>query len=304
MTQLPGLLLILGATGQVGSELMSAAKAFDRAAVGLSHQELDICDIGAVTAAIERHRPTLVVNAAGYTAVDRAESEPDAAFAANRDGPAGISAACVRAGVAVIHISTDYVFDGDKRTPYREDDPVNPLSVYGASKAAGEDAVRARLDRHVILRTSWVFSAHRQNFVKTMLRLAPEREELRIVADQTGCPTAARDIAAAILQIAGQLSRSDETRWGTYHYCGTPPVNWYGFAEAILAAAGDRLRGRLRVVPVTTAEYPLSARRPANSVLDCSRVAAAFGVAQPSWSASMVATLDRLFTNEALEGGP
>ena len=303
MTQLPGLLLVLGATGQVGFELVSAARASGRAAIGLSHRELDIRDRGAVAAAVENHRPALVVNAAAYTAVDRAESEPDAAFAANRGGPASIAAACARAGVPLVQISTDYVFDGDVRTPYGEHDPVNPVSVYGASKAAGEDAVRACLDRHLILRTSWIFSARRRNFVKTILRLAGEREELRIVADQTGCPTAARDIAAAILELAGQLRQNDETLWGTYHYCGTPPVNWCGFAEAILKAAGARLRMRPKLVAITTGEYPLPAPRPANSVLDCSRIAAAFGLAQPPWPAALAATLDRLFANQARGAG-
>lgn len=203
--------------------------------------------------------------------MDRAETERDAAWAANCDGAAHIAASCRDMGIPLIHISTDYVFDGTKGGPYREDDPVNPLSVYGASKEAGERAVRDALREHVILRTAWVYSAHGHNFVKTMLRLAAECPALRVVADQTGAPTAAADLAAAIAHIATQIGAGN-TAWGTYHFTGAGAVTWHGFAEAIFARA-ERWRGpKPRVEAIATAEYPTPARRPANSVLDCARI--------------------------------
>src|SRR3954468_19088888 len=195
-------LLVLGAGGQVGHELRRHSWPADTVLTALDRGGLNIARRAAVVAAIAGERPDIVVNAAAYTAVDRAETERDAAWAANCDGPAHIAAACRDVGIPLIHISTDYVFDGSKSGPYREDDPVDPLGVYGASKEAGEREVRAALREHVILRTAWVYSAHGHNFVKTMLRLAAERPVLRVVADQTGAPTSAADIAAAIARIA------------------------------------------------------------------------------------------------------
>src|SRR5207237_6952913 len=186
--------------------------------------------------AVQRERPDIVINAAAYTAVDRAEREAEAAFAVNATGPALLAAACKAAAIPLIHISTDYVFDGSKEGPYREDDPVNPLGAYGRSKAAGDRAVRAALAEHVILRTAWVYSAHGHNFVRTMLRLASERPVLRVVADQIGSPTSAADIAAAIGTIVQQIA-GGKAGWGTYHFAGAGAVTWHGFAAAILELA-------------------------------------------------------------------
>jgi dTDP-4-dehydrorhamnose reductase len=283
-------ILILGAAGQVGRELMLRHDPKRMPLAGLGHAELDIRDGARVAEFVTRERPAMVVNAAAYTAVDKAEGDAEAAFAVNRDGAANLAAACAANDIPLLHVSTDYVFDGKKTAPYLEDDATAPLGVYGASKLAGEDAVRERLARHIILRTAWVYSAHGANFAKTIMRLAAERPELRIVDDQRGGPTPAGGIAEALLAIAGAI-RKGSTAWGTYHFCGVPSTSWCGFARAIVDAASAELGKRVPVNPITTAEYPTPARRPANSVLDCSKIKFVFGVAQPDWRASLPAIL-------------
>ena len=201
-------ILVLGTSGQVGHALMRASWPANAAVAGLARPAVDMADPGSLDRVMAEHAPDLVVNATAYTAVDKAESERDTAFAINRDGPAHLAAACAARGAALIHISTDYVFDGSKPAPYVEDDPVAPVNAYGASKEAGEAAVRSLAPRHVILRTSWVYAAHGANFVKTMLRLGRERPELGVVADQIGAPTAADDIASAIVRIAERIACS------------------------------------------------------------------------------------------------
>jgi dTDP-4-dehydrorhamnose reductase len=286
---------VLGAGGQVGRELRRHSWPVDTRLVAFDRAGLDITRREAVFATIAGERPDLVINAAAYTAVDGAESEPDAAWAANCAGPAHIAAACLEVGIPLIHISTDYVFDGTKSGAYREDDPVNPLGVYGASKEAGERAVREMLREHVILRTAWVYSAHGHNFVKTMLRLAGERSVPRVVADQTGSPTGAAGIAGAITRIA-QHAKNDNTAWGTYHFAGAGAVTWHGFAKATFDLA-SRWRGPpSRVDSVTTVDYPTPARHPANSVPDCSRIATAFGIAPRPWRAMLAEVIEELHT--------
>lgn len=281
-------LLITGAGGQVGRELTRQAPPAGFETLALNSRELDITDAAAVRRVIGSGVDA-VINAAAYTAVDRAEQEPEQAYAVNRDGPAHLAEACAVRGIPLLHISTDYVFDGRIDRPYREDDPVAPPGVYGASKWAGEQAIRERLDRHLILRTSWVFGVHGHNFVKTMLRLAAEREVLRVVADQHGCPTFAGDIAAALLTVAARLPFSNDSARGTYHFAGMPATTWHGFACAIIDAA-RRLRPlRVRdVQAITTAEYPTPAARPARSVLDCRRFRNTFGIAAPDWHAGLM----------------
>jgi dTDP-4-dehydrorhamnose reductase len=237
---------------------------------------------------MQRERPDMVINAAAYTAVDRAESEPDAAWAANCTGPAQLAAGCREAAIPLIHISTDYVFDGSKQGPYREDDPVNPLGVYGRSKEAGDRALREALAEHVILRTAWVYSAHGHNFVKTMLRLAGERPVLRVVADQTGSPTSAADIVVRRLA-------AGEGRWGTFHFTGGGAVTWHGFAEAIFELAAPWRGPPPRVEAITTADYPTPARRPTNSVLDCRLIADAFGIVPRPWSEALAEVIRELY---------
>ncbi|HHM05812.1 MAG TPA: dTDP-4-dehydrorhamnose reductase [Gammaproteobacteria bacterium] len=278
-------LLVTGANGQVGRELLRRAAGHSIAATGLDRQQLDISDRAAVTAAVEGQGFAAVINAAAYTAVDKAESESERASAVNRDGPAHLAAVCAQEGVPLLHISTDYVFDGSKTGPYTEDDPVSPLGVYGASKEAGERAVRTTCPRHIILRTAWVYGAHGHNFVKTILRLAGERDELNVVADQHGCPTAAADIADALLDITRQVTGpvAQQPPWGTYHYSGTGATTWHGFAEAIIIEAARHGGRKIPVHPVTTADYPTPARRPVNSVLDCSRIQRVFGISPRPW---------------------
>jgi dTDP-4-dehydrorhamnose reductase len=287
-------LLVFGGRGQVGTELRRADLPPGMTLTALDRAELDIADRTAIRAAVRRERPDLVVNAAAYTAVDKAESEAEAAFAINATAPGEIAVACAEAGIRLIHISTDYVYDGSKTGPYVESDPINPLGVYGRSKAAGDAAVAAALAEHVILRTAWVYSAHGGNFVKTMLRLASERPSLRVVADQHGSPTAATDIAAAIVAIAAKIG-AGEGRWGVFHFTGAGATTWHGFAEAIVALAGKTVP----VEAITTAEFPTLARRPANSVLDCAKIAAAYGVTARPWREALAEIVAELFDKSA-----
>jgi len=290
-------ILVIGAAGQLGRELMLRRDAARRPIVGFSHGELDVRDCDGVRRAITDTAPALVINAAAYTQVDKAESECEAAFAVNRDGPANLATACVEAAIPLLHVSTNYVFDGRKEGPYIEGDPVAPLGVYGASKFAGEEAIRQRLERHVILRTAWVYGAHGTNFVKTIARLAGERPALSVVDDQRGGPTPAGSIAEALLAVTNAI-RGGSARWGTYHFCGAPATSWCGFARAIVDAAGPYLGRRVVVRPIATADYPLPAKRPANSVLDCGKIAATFGIASPDWRASLPAILAGIFGKE------
>ncbi len=291
--------IVLGAGGQLGLELQRAAPPAGFAVVALGRADADLTDAGTLAAAVARPGVAAVINAAAYTAVDKAESEPDAAFAINRDGPARLAEACRAAAVPMLHVSTDYVFDGTKDGAYVEDDPVCPVGVYGASKAAGEAAVRAALDRHLIARTAWVYSPFRGNFVKTMLRVGAERPVLRVVDDQHGCPTAAADLAAALLAMAARAVRDDFTAWGTYHVCGTGRTTWCGFARAIFAEAAAYDHPVPRIEAITTADYPTPARRPANSVLATDRLGAVFGIALPPWRTSLRACLEELLAPAA-----
>ncbi len=287
-------IIIIGAQGQVGWELTRRAPALGHDMLAWDVAELDITDAAAVDRQLAASGVEVVINAAAYTAVDKAEQEPELAFAVNRDGPAHLAAACARLNIPLLHISTDYVYDGRKPGPYVENDTVTPLGVYGASKLAGDEAVRRLLRRHLILRVSWVFGIHGHNFVKTILRLAREREELRVVADQYGCPTFAGDIADTLLELAGRGAEIDACDgWGVYHYCGEPATTWHGFASAIVELARAReLLPVKTVTAITTADYPTPAARPANSVLDCARLAARLGIQPRPWRVGLEALLD------------
>lgn len=279
-------IVVLGSQGQVGRELIHLASLRGLAVAGFNRAQCDVTDRDDLERAINGAR--VVINCTAYTAVDRAESEPDAAFRVNAEAPGLIGEICARHRARLIHISTDYVFDGAGDRPWREDDPVGPLNVYGRSKLAGEEAVRERIAEHVILRTSWVFSRHGQNFVKTMLRLAETRPELRIVGDQRGGPTAAADIAAAILAIIDRID-AGAPRWGTYHFAGAPFATWFDFAREILAD-----RQEVSVVAISTENFPTPAARPRNSALDCARIRTTFGVEQPDWRVSLNRVLQEL----------
>lgn len=261
-------ILLTGAMGQVGYEVSSRRGA--RELIALDRAGLDICNTSAVDAAMDRYRPKLVINAAAYTAVDKAESEPERAFAINRDGTAALAAACARLGIPLFHLSTDYVFDGTREAPYPEDAPTAPLGVYGQSKWQGEEAVRNQLPQHLIIRVAWVFGTHGNNFVRTMLRLGAMRPELRVVDDQRGAPTYAGAIADTLLGLADRVLAGEGLPWGTYHYTGEPVTSWYHFANVIFdeALALGSIPTRPQVSPIPSSEYPTPARRPANSALD------------------------------------
>ncbi len=285
-----GKILITGAGGQVASALVDAPIELERMA--LTQAEFDITDLAEIDDVFDREAPALVVNAAAYTQVDRAEHEAELAFAINRDGVADLAHACRARDIPLIHLSTDYIFDGTKQSAYVESDPVAPLGVYGESKAEGEAVLHRLWPKHVILRTSWVFSATGNNFVKTMLRLGRERDELGVVNDQHGCPTSARSIAETLLEISRRLLEGETIEWGTYHYCNGPPTTWYGCAREIFTRAGGF--ESLRLEPIATSDYPTPARRPHNSVLDCAKIERSFGIRPADWRDELEIVLSKL----------
>lgn len=291
-------ILVTGRNGQLAAALAEARADLD--ILPVARPEFDLADPGAIENHIKHLRPDIVVNAAAYTAVDRAEAEPEAAMAANAFAPGMIAGAAAAAGLPIIHISTDFVFGGEQPLPYREDDATAPLSVYGRSKLAGEIAVAAANPRHVILRTAWVFSHSGHNFLRTMLRLAATNREIRVVADQFGCPTYAPDLAEAILVIARELvgRAADDPRFGTYHLVGAGDTSWAGFATAIFSASRGHGGPAAIVEPIPTSGYPTPARRPANSRLDCAKARMVFGVALPFWAHGV----DRCITRLARDG--
>jgi len=291
-------LLIIGANGQLGWELgkRGSRQGFNTDCVDLP--EFNITDQAQVAVQIEKSAPNMVINASAYTAVDKAESESELAFAVNEKGPLYLADACTAHGIPMVHVSTDYVFSGDKETPYLETDPVSPMGVYGQSKAAGEDAVRNRLKSHIIIRTAWLYGIKGQNFVKTMLQLGKERKTIRVVADQYGCPTYAADLADAILAIAGQVGNGLKSKWGTYHYCGRGSTTWHGFAEAIFEMAKPLISLKVRnVESISTDAYPTPVKRPVNSVLDCRRIQKEFGIRNRPWKESLVEMLKIILTD-------
>jgi dTDP-4-dehydrorhamnose reductase len=269
-------ILVFGAGGQLGQEMLALTKELGVEARGLARTEVDITNRDAVERAVEQVKPRLVLNAAAYTAVDKAEDEITVAEACNVKGAENISLATAKLGIPIVHISTDYVFDGIKPTAYVETDPVSPLGAYGRTKAEGEEAVRRSNPNNIVLRTSWVFGRYGANFLKTMLRLARERDALRVVADQYGRPTSTRDIAEAILAVDRALDKK-AVPWGTYHFSGSVATTWHGFAKLIVDAQAPHTGRKPTVAAITTAEYPTPAKRPANSELDSSLFTATFG---------------------------
>jgi len=289
-------LLVIGENGQLGWEVCRKGKNQGIDISGLDLPDFDVTEPSAVKKAVHQTGVSLVINASAYTAVDKAESEPELAFAVNRDGPAYLAASCAEIGIPLIHISTDYVFDGNKKGLYLETESVSPLGIYGKSKAAGETEVRNHLKEHIIIRTAWLYGIHGNNFAKTMLRLGKEKEVVHVVTDQYGCPTYAADLAEAILTIVTQISEQRDVTWGTYHYCGKGVTSWQGFAQAIfdLAKQYDSLMVK-KVVPITMAEYPTPAKRPANSGMDCSLITKNFGISLRPWQESLADMLNRYY---------
>jgi len=292
-------ILVIGANGQLGWELCKRGVRAGFDVLPLDLPEFDITDRSSVQKTVARQNVSLAINASAYTAVDLAESEVELAFAINRDGPSYLASACGNAGIPLIHISTDYVFDGKTRNPYSETDPVCPLGVYGKSKAEGEKKVRDLLDEHIILRTAWLYGVHGNNFVKTMLRLGKEQERLRVVADQYGCPTFAGDLADAILIIAARICGADNITWGTYHYCSKGKTTWHGLTEKIFELARPHISLKVKKVePITTQEYPTPAKRPANSALNCSMIHDRFGISPRPWEESLEKMIARALSGE------
>ena len=285
-------ILVTGGTGQLATAL-AASPGIHR----VGRPDFDFDHPETIEATFRAAAPRIVVNAAAYTAVDAAENDADAAYRANRDGPAILARLCAEADIPLIHISTDYVFDGAKPDPYTEADPVAPQGVYGASKLAGEQAVIASGAKAIILRTAWVYAATGKNFVRTMLTVGKTRDRLTVVADQHGCPTAAADLGDAILAI---IARLDATGWqpdykGIFHAAGAGATTWFGLAVATFEEAARHGAKVPEVAPIMTADWPTPAKRPANSRLDCTRLHDVFGIRLPHWRASLTRTVDTIF---------
>lgn len=277
--------LLLGARGQLGQRLCAEAQAQGWSLLAWDRRALDIRDPVALRRQIGACAPDVIINAAGFTQVDLAEQAVDTAFAVNATAPAHLARVAQAVGAILIHLSTDYVFDGRKGAPYTETDAPNPLGVYGASKLAGEQAVQAYCARHLIVRTAWLFDPLGPNFVRTLLRLAATQTSVRIVADQRGAPTRGQDLARALLHMARQALQPGFADWGLYHFAGRPQISWFEFAQAIVTAAWQQglLAGKPALVPISSAEYVCAARRPLDSRLDCSKIAAHFAIEPSDW---------------------
>lgn len=282
--------LITGNHGQVGSCLVSQLKAMpDVEILAVDRDKLDITNQEQVNRVVTLFKPDVIINAAAHTAVDKAEQEIELSYAINRDGPKYLAQAAQNNGAVILHISTDYVFAGDKDGSYNEMDPVEPQGVYGQSKLAGEVEVAEACKRHIILRTAWVFGEHGNNFVKTMLRLAESRESLSVVSDQIGGPTYAGDIAHALITIANKIVNESDNSYGIYHFSGLPHVSWYDFAKSIFDKAREQhlLDKEIDVNPIATVEYPTPAKRPANSKLDTQKITQKFGLNASDWQLAL-----------------
>lgn len=268
----------------LAQELRESFSAAGIDVVGVGRPVMDLCNPDTVRNALLHQTPSFVINAAGYTDVDQAESNPDVAFSVNRDGVQTLTKESHRLDIPLVHVSTDYVFDGKSRRPYREDDPVSPLGVYGRSKWEGEECVRHHQPKHIILRTAWLYSVWGRNFLKTVLRKAMNGEELRIVQDQTGSPTWARDLASAIVIVTKAILDGHHEPWGTYHLCGGGHTTWYGFAKAAVEQAKQVSSfSNKPIVPIMSDDYPAVVKRPAYSVLDSSKIQRVFGIQALPW---------------------
>ncbi len=285
-------ILITGGAGQLAQALLNHPEASSFALTHLNRNECDISDMKALTHALNQYAPDVIINTAAYTAVDLAETEHAKADAANHLGARHLAAYCKMKNIRLIHLSTDYVFNGEARTPYEETSPIHPINYYGESKAAGESAIRETLDNHLILRVSGVFSEYGKNFLKTMLTLAKEREYLSVVTDQTTCPTDAHAIADALYRMV-----QNEKHQGTYHFCSQPPVSWHHFAACIFGTAIAEYNTEFKLHTfkrITTKDYPTAAKRPFYAVLHCEKIKRDFGIEQPHWQAGIERVLAQL----------
>lgn len=289
-------ILLTGSNGQLGWELMNQSKAFGFEMKGVDLPQLDISDSVQVRDIVADYRPSLVINAAAYTSVDGAETEKDLAFIVNRDSPAYLAQLCSNEGIPLIHFSTDYVFNGNKKTPYKETDPASPLNIYGQSKLEGEINIRSTLKKHIIFRTSWLYGIYGHNFVKTMLGLGRERKSIQVVKDQYGSPTSTNDLSEAVLTIVSKIQNRNNIEWGTYHYCGQGITSWHGFAKAIFDIAKHITSLKIKhVEPVSSDAFASKATRPDFSALDCQRIKKHFGIHTKPWRQSLEIMINRLF---------
>ncbi|MBW1813839.1 MAG: dTDP-4-dehydrorhamnose reductase [Deltaproteobacteria bacterium] len=289
-------ILLTGSNGQLGWELMNQSKAFGFEMKGVDLPQLDISDSVQVRDIVADYRPSLVINAAAYTSVDGAETEKDLAFIVNRDSPAHLAQLCSNEDIPLIHFSTDYVFNGNKKTPYKETDPASPLNIYGQSKLEGEINIRSTLKEHIIFRTSWLYGIYGHNFVKTMLGLGRERKSIQVVKDQYGSPTSTNDLSEAVLTIVSKIQNRNNIEWGTYHYCGQGITSWHGFAKAIFDIAKHITSLKIKhVEPVSSDAFASKATRPDFSALDCQRIKKHFGIHTKSWRQSLEIMINRLF---------
>jgi dTDP-4-dehydrorhamnose reductase len=296
-------LLIVGNKGQLGNDLMRQAPDFGFEPRGVDLPECDVTRWDSVIKAFDSAGPLdAVINAAAYTAVDAAESDVDTAFAVNRDGAGYVARACRQKDLPVIQVSTDYVFDGLKTTSYLPDDPIGPISVYGASKAEGEAAVRRETGDHLIVRTAWLFGLYGENFVKTIIRAAREKIQMQVVDDQVGCPTYSGDLAVALLKAAATAVDKKTIR-GTFHYCNSRAATWYAFAKKIIELANDRESLTVKeVLPILSSQYPQPARRPPCTILDCTSFEKTFGIKRRSWIAALGEMIDHLYSDSHIGG--
>ena len=294
--------IVFGGGGQVGLEVSDLAQSLSASNSSLSimtfnSQAGDITNEDLIRNIFTEQHPACVINCAAYTAVDKAESEAPQAFAVNRDGAANLARCCKTFNIPLLHVSTDYVFDGEQSTPYRESDATHPLNVYGESKLQGEQAIREILEQHIILRTSWVFGQYGNNFVKTMLRLAQDREELGIVADQTGCPTPACAIAQTLVAISQRVLAGEALAWGTYHYAGSPSLSWFDFATHIFQLAHEISGMKIpHLNPIPTSAYPTPAQRPQQTIMECDKIKRVFGIEPANWQAELRTVIESLYT--------
>lgn len=288
--------LIVGNKGQLGWALERQGLVKGVSIQGADLPEFDLTNREAVRSLVCSEPFSVVVNAAAYTAVDKAESDIDTAFAVNKDGAAHLADACHENSIPLIHISTEYVFDGKGSVPYKPNDPIDPLGVYGLSKAEGEKEINERLPHHLIIRTSWLYGTHGHNFIKTMLRLAKEKKELRVVDDQNGCPTFAGDLAEAIMTIIERLTNDEDLKWGTYHYCNSGITSWYLLTRKAIAIASKYDNFIVEnISPIKTFEFPTPAPRPAFSALDSTSFARVFGVKLSPWETSLEKMIKKLY---------
>ena len=303
-------ILLTGVSGQVGAELLPLLQPFG-AVIAPTRSDLDLSDAAAIRRFVKDVEPHWIINPAAYTAVDKSESEPELAYAINAGAPRALGDAAAEMGIPVIHFSTDYVFNGSGITPWSETDATGPLGVYGASKLAGEQGLAASGATYLVFRTSWIYGSRGKNFLLTILRLARQKEELRIVDDQHGAPTWSRDLARVIVtvmkRVSNQAAESDSSIQdavravqGVYHAAGSGETTWFGFAQEFLrlAAAARRHAKMARLAPIPTHEYPTPARRPANSRLNCSRLQQVFGVTMPKWQESVAAVVSEVLQSE------